>query len=214
MKIVAEGWNVVVVGAWNVAILNPEWLGRNLFKDSNVQVEIPIGGQPVALMRVTSAGVRVLTAPDRVIFSPVKIDDGSLRRVEECAVDLLRQLPHTPLVAIGVNFKFVEADPGEHLVTHFRDPDVDAIVRLGFVSEGVSQTRHLRFADDRTLNLKTRLAGNRLELDFNFHRDVKTVDDAMNAVGGRIIDFRDRALGLLAGVFGLEVEQESEVGSG
>lgn len=210
MKIVASGWNVVVVGAWNIAILNPEWLGKFLFKDSKVQVQIPLGGQVISLMRVTSAGVRVTVAPDRVIFSPVTIDDGSLKKVEQCAVDLLNQLPHTPLGGIGINFEFAETDLPEALIEHFSDPDLEKIARLGFVSEGLSQTRHLMFDEGQSVNLKTKLTGSRLTLDFNFHRDVKTVDDAKQAVGGRILSYRDRALRLLTDLFGLEIEEGSE----
>lgn len=206
MRLVPEGWNVVVVGAWNVAILNPEWLGKNVFGTDQVKLEIPVGGHPLAFLRVTGDGVRIITAPDKVQFSPVEVTTETLTKVEATVGKLLDLLPHTPVAAIGANFTFQEHDPAEELVEHFLDPDLGSIIDLGFTSEAHTYTRHLKQEDGATLNLKTHWDARDLLFEFNFHRDVAKADAAAAAVRGKLVAYRDTAYKILLSVYGLQPE--------
>ena len=40
MKPLLADWSIVLVGSWNIAILNPEWLGENVFKEAQFGAEI------------------------------------------------------------------------------------------------------------------------------------------------------------------------------
>ena len=37
MKTKPEGWNIVLAGFWNRAIFTPEWVGKWLFQQSEVE---------------------------------------------------------------------------------------------------------------------------------------------------------------------------------
>lgn len=202
MKPVPDSWSIVLAGMWNVGILHPDWLAKNLFDSTELKIEIPIG--PIGLLRVSSGGVRVLTGLDRVQFTPAALDDESLRRTETLARKLLQTLPHTPMTAIGVNFAFREDDPDSALLSHFQDTDASAIVDAGFTLESHAAVRRIKQADGQLVNFKVERHDEAVLFDFNFHSPVGNAGDAVAALDTRILTHRETALRLLSTVYNLD----------
>ena len=40
IKPVITEWTIVILGRWNTSIFNPKWLGKNIFDDKKLTIEV------------------------------------------------------------------------------------------------------------------------------------------------------------------------------
>lgn len=111
---------LVITGTWNVPIFTPPWVARHLF-GYPVNAEAPL----VQVTTVASETARTINyfqnqgfnADARRVELFANADsDASWTRLEDRAKKLLTTLPHTPIGSLGVNFRFVENNPGQDLL--------------------------------------------------------------------------------------------------
>src|SRR5262245_61886273 len=102
-----DEWTIVIVGSWNVAILNPEWVGREVLEVPNVEMELLFGNMRPSL-RISSPQVSVIPTSMQVVINPRHATDESLQAAERAAIILLDKLRVTPITAIGINFAYNE----------------------------------------------------------------------------------------------------------
>jgi hypothetical protein len=207
LKPVQDGWNVVIVGAWNVAILNPDWVAINVFNREPIKLEVQLGPSPFASLRISNGLVRMVGAPDRVVLTPLAFTDEALSQVERAATRLLELLLHTPVAALGVNFAFIDDDPDDKVKAHFGDPAEGSLIGAGFAVEAHTLTRHLKKRDGLAINLKARWDAKSLRLDVNCHHEAGTAEAARKALEGKVVAYRDDALSVITNVYGLSVEE-------
>ena len=107
MRFVADNWTVVVVGAWNRAILTPEGISRRLFgltEGSPIQVEVPIDG--IAPYRVKHDHLIVLADSTKITIGMEECCLTNLKKAMDIGVKALLNLPETPVYASGINVRF------------------------------------------------------------------------------------------------------------
>jgi hypothetical protein len=103
-----ERFSIVLVGAWNVSILNPEWVATVLFDGEPIGIELLLGDltwrfrSAAAVLEVGEQRVQIRSA----IAADAELTDGKLEPVERLALQLLEALPETPVRAVGINFSF------------------------------------------------------------------------------------------------------------
>jgi hypothetical protein len=164
-------WDVVVVGAWNRAILTPEGIQRRLFLEgagTPLQVEVSID-RP-APFRVVIQGMTVIAATDRLIVSPVATEYPALTRAAEVAARAIEALPETPLVAAGMNVRFVvESLPGQ-LLEKTKAPIDKSLADEGFLITHWMHRRALK-RDPGLINIEIHHSADASgEVSINFHR--------------------------------------------
>lgn len=103
-------WNVVVVGAWNVAILTPGGVAKRLFRlppGTPVEVQVPLDA-PHAPMQVKRGGMVVAVAPSgmQLTVGPEQSAFSGLQEAAEIAARAIEDLPETPVRAAGVNIRY------------------------------------------------------------------------------------------------------------
>src|SRR4051794_6937811 len=104
-----DSWNIVLAGLWNRAIFTPEWVGRLLFKQTEVETLISIMPHMPIIYRNQQVSMEV--ALSRLVFKPRSISEASLMAAEDMAHKVLKILQDTPLLGVGVNFNFTESEP-------------------------------------------------------------------------------------------------------
>jgi len=192
--------SVVVLGAWNPAIINPAWLGRY-----KIVEEVP-----------ESLAMEFYTGGRRFRFSlgelDWRVDDSRLEIVSRdgrdcgsCAARILDLLPHTPIEAVGANFAF--RCPREEW-------PADLLPRLGDVGPpGESEAGDLQqvewvgtYALSEEGRLQVRVAARSADgivAAFNVHRNVADAEQAAKVAGAWAKD-RDIVLDQLKSLFGLD----------
>lgn len=201
MKTKPEGWNIVLTGFWNRAIFTPEWVGKWLLQQSEVETLISVMPYPPIVYRNQQVAVEVSTV--RLVFRPRQIDEVCLRAAEGMAYTVLTKLQDTPLMGVGVNFAFVEDNPRADLVELFNFTDDSALADIGWVVKERRLVRQVR-RDDDILNASLVFDGQSIAIEFNFHTETDENSVALHAVHQRAIGLRDTALKLLNDVYKLQ----------
>lgn len=112
MSLVASDWSVVVLGAWNRAILTPSGISKRLFRlPEGTQVEVMVPIDVIAPFRVKHEDVSVSATAESLIVTPEKSTLNNLKKAMEIADRALSNLPETPVIAAGINLKYKSSQP-------------------------------------------------------------------------------------------------------
>ena len=173
-----RNWNVVAVGNWNPAIFSPPWVAENL---AGPETEIEVGialGQPGTPVNLKFNGVVLEVSPFRLSLNAVESDVASLSTCAQVMAEVCGRLQHTPVRAIGTNFRFRVKEPDQELFRLFDTHDLNRISEQQFRVASIRITRRLEW-DSRSVNATLVLnESGSLDIDLNFHVDVDSAKQA------------------------------------
>lgn len=208
MKINIENWSIAIVGSWNTAIINPGWLTKTLSLEGLIGIEFPIGN-PHLPIRYNANNVLIVARQDALVLAPKSNLPEVLSHTEIYASKILRTLTHTPVAAVGINFDFVESDPPSSIRKLFNFEDRSAVAESGFIVKSNSIRRLLLHeATGTQINLTiSRDESSNVTLNFNFHKEVASTENAAEYIENKMIEFKNQATTLLQSVYELELEE-------
>lgn len=214
----ADAWTVVLVGQWNPAVFNPEWVARHLNDGKPVVAELAAGPGMLAIAgwRIILDDLLVVPSRDRLVLGTRVTSDAGLQRMEEAARRVLELLPHTPLVAAGINFGFVEKRPSEATLGFARAADLRRFAESGFDLTGHELHRTVRSGTERLNTVVAMVEDGTLIASVNIHRDLGDVQpDARagacrDALSGKLVQAKNQAVGILRSVYELELSEDAE----
>jgi hypothetical protein len=172
MQIKKGETSLVIIGAWNPSILRPDWLAREVFhfpEGSQAPVTMEFAMVPGAPPKFTMGDISFVPMKDRLMLYPKETTQTALADMEAKALEILAQLPHTPVLAFGENFGFIDESPARDQLRVFEVEDL--LVQkctLPFERTTTSITSSLKLGNC-TLNLTQSLSGSVLSVKFNFH---------------------------------------------
>ncbi len=104
----AADWSVVVVGRWNPSILTPAGIARRLFKlEEATAIEVHLAIDVMLPPVVIHDSLTVTVGSQKLSIKPLTHSYARLDRARELARNALISLPETPIVAAGVNVKYI-----------------------------------------------------------------------------------------------------------
>lgn len=189
---------LVIVGGWNAYILlNSDWLKKYLFpKQEEFGIEVPL--TPVALPpRISTDQMRISIAGQRLCFAPLNAELSQLDDIEKTASLVADFLPHTPVTALGINFRF-ELDEETLVNTCRSEVATAALMQIGNIRE--EQYRYSLPIEKGCLNvLLQRPASGRSTCELNFHHELSCLADIKEIfAGASITQYKGRAESVLA----------------
>ncbi|MHB1561822.1 MAG: hypothetical protein ACYC61_30600 [Isosphaeraceae bacterium] len=123
MFLVPGDWSVVILGAWNRAILTPSGISKRLFRlPEGTQVEVMVPIDVMAPFRVKHEDVSVSAAAESLVVIPAKSTFANLGRALEIANRAMDNLPETPVSAAGINLKYKSKQPVRELARLLQSP--------------------------------------------------------------------------------------------
>lgn len=202
-------WNVVIVGAWNVAILTPDGIRRRLFEladDQPIEVEMAID-RPGAF-RVGHEGIVVSPTNRALEIAGRECTLPLLKRAAAIGALAVKVLPETPMTAVGVNIRYRAEGLPSPLPDLLEAKIDDLISDKGLRILARSVRRSMDF-DVGFINLEVGESREGIgQVAFNFHRE--SADSAVLSDWlGRIGEFHEKAHDLL-GALGCHVDQRGE----
>jgi hypothetical protein len=120
MQIDADKTTLVLAGAFNPAILTPQWIGKHALdppvgENFPVQMLAPIiSGGAFQMPRFSFGDLSYSPTYQSVTFYVE--DEARAQRVCDVAARILGLLPHTPILGLGINFGFTDSQPSVELL--------------------------------------------------------------------------------------------------
>ena len=197
---VRNGHSIAILGAWNPRIFNPPWVAANLAIGNEVAIAIA-PADPSLPMRLQFDGVFLHAGSERILLTPVQLNDPTLERMQQVAIKLLEKLPHTPISGVGVNVQYLEKSPDGQLLAAFSHGDNDALADAGAKISASSLRRALTYKSHAVNLILEQRKDGAVTIEFNFHKDAKSAADASAHVAFGLLKFRDVAGELLTAVY-------------
>ncbi len=98
--------NLVIIGAWNVSIINPPWLYDqfpNILKNKG-ECTTFIKMVPSTVYQYNFDQAIVELSSSRITLIPKSDNQKSLSFISRLGLSIYDRLPHTPVIAVGHNF--------------------------------------------------------------------------------------------------------------
>lgn len=204
-----DAFNIIALGAWNPAIFSPVWVKEHLANDQAAEVVMafPLSANDNP-PRITVDGIYIYPSPRVLMFDCVTYDVPS---IDSCAGKIGRiaeLLPHTPVSALGINFRFWgSVDDSAVLGELFTFADAARINADSYKASSASIKRSFGIDESTTLNLNIEASSSDLKIEFNFHSNIQHISDfSVQATADRIRSLRTSAVHFLKDVYEVELE--------
>lgn len=186
MKLNLDRTNVLILGAWNLAILNPAWMAKKIFEVQKISVNLEVGPTMIARYMSDAHNVKITTCEDKVILNPTSTDPDALEGSGSLAIRLMERLKETPIPAVGVNIGFdLNASEVERVKEAAATKDLEQFKNFGATVES-SSIRHQLRINDSDVNTELALYSNGLgALTVNHHFNVSDASEATELLKNR-----------------------------
>lgn len=211
MKLIDGSWSLVITGKWNRYILNPSWIGKNLFHEDQIKVEFPVNNPDLPPRYVSSDNIIFVPTTHRTNFIVQEpYSDEMLTKIGKMNRILVEILSHTPLSGIGANFGFEQDSDQFTGLDLFKFHDLDHLADNDLFPKTMEIRRQFDI-DKSQLNFTIRYDEEKVTFDFNFHYNVSSSAEALEIlVDNLLIENRDKALQILKNTYNLELNTGEE----
>jgi len=198
--------DTVVVGRFNPHIISPPWLAKEsiIATGETVQAEIAVAGKAIAF-RFRTGDLTWQVDFNRLMISAEKLLDTAT-----IAAKVVEKLPHTPLTAIGSNFRYrCNLSQWKGRLPKLDDVGVDQLKEYGDV-QSVGWKASINRPDGATLNVEVSLEPGQslspmLTANVNCHRQVNDAK-MLIAAAQRFEDDRQSSATLIESLLREKVE--------
>lgn len=210
MKIIKDTANIVVLGAWNKAILTPEWVKKNIFPEiTNLQVNVPAPHiMDQASYQYNTPDLLFNINGQRFEFRT----NSSYEKNVKYTRDILRKFIFTPVSSVGINIVFseiIENIPDTLQKRLVAENDIENIINAEtLISSSLSKS--IQIESNQKLNITILNTHNQYIFDFNFDYTVSDIENVLTIFGDNdnIIDDKIAAAAdLLDKLYGLVLEK-------
>ncbi|MCG7946176.1 MAG: hypothetical protein N0C84_07505 [Candidatus Thiodiazotropha taylori] len=165
-------WNIVVVGAWNVAILTPEGIARRLFNlEPGTPIQVQVAMDVGAPIRVRHDNIIVQPSPTSLVITPQESTPEALANSVTIAQRALDSLPETPMTAAGLNIRYQYEQCPDSLIEAGNSVIDDKLTDAAFEITEKMLKRKIVW-DDGVLNLDVHERDDASALVvFNYHKN-------------------------------------------
>ncbi len=203
MKFTKDYPALVLVGSWNHAIFQKEWVSKFLLPQKELKVEFPLNER--ASQRITSNELRIYTMGDKLCFAPLNDDTQTFGLIEDSALKVADLLPHTPVKAFGINFKYEETG-NSTLLDSLRTNDATQIAET-YAALISSNIRHTFKINGKIINIDISTHSEHVAFNVNFHFDIKNLVEFKEKYNeNEILELKKLSEEILRDIYNLDKE--------
>lgn len=203
--------SIVIVGNWNPAIFQYNWVAKhalNIPEGTDLQASelMPLDAKKnpteLPILYIDDIGFRASNIKLEIFLN--SIEDECISRAENSIVNVIQTLSHTPLGGFGVNFRFIESDPDAEILDKLKSNDgIDARYRI--INESIETKIDL--GQETILNFSRAPSDNMVEFNFNYHCSRLVPDDFERQISGKYAEYLEKSAGILSELYGLDEYQ-------
>lgn len=204
MKPIISDWNMVAVGSWNTAIINPDWLTEKKIISGQIEIEFIIENLRPRFRILLDRSI-IIPRPDRIIVGVRDKHNDNLQQAEGVLSRLLKDLPVTPIAAVGVNISYNELEPSTEVLDMFETKDINRFTEKGIQINTTSLVRSFQYDSDFVCNFTSAIQGDgSVVFKANYHSPVQDATAAALRVGNKFIECRDHFRELLSTLYNVQ----------
>lgn len=206
MKLDLRRPSIVLLGAWNPAILQPGWIANYLReipegKDIAAQEAFfVVDGLSRSILYIDDVGITANN--QRVDIFLNSFGDNEIHWAEKYVSNLVTTLKHTPLGAYGINFSFVEEDAQDELLDMLKTKDK---IEQHFKILNQSLTSAIEIDANTILNFSRKPSEESVIFEFNFHHNQIEKDNIAEQINGKIKGELEKAKEILNILYGIDM---------
>lgn len=195
-KILSDQCNLIIIGAWNPAIIQPVWLRQEfptLIPDK-FGVQVVTGVQ--SSFRIEFEDFIIDPNGGRLVFIPKRMEENIMKDIAALCNGIQDKLRHTPIAAAGCNFVF-GLEPNEQFSIDQIETDEQVKSLYGSLKGCNLIARsigHVFSAEDHTINVNYDLKGSTRFLRVNY--EYQPPLNAMKKAADSFIENFNRAITL------------------
>lgn len=194
--------SIVIAGAWNPAIFQPNWVLTNLFGAAAGEThEVTQVLNELEQKQITykdNVGIHVNRT--RLELFTTGIEQAEIALLTAVTRAIFEKLPHTPIVALGVNFAFAEMESLAAFAPKFELSDkLDEDFQIA-----ETQITSKILLDDLELNVKRVLSEAVAAVEFNFHHAGASLNKAKTMSAQYWFELFDKAKAVMKSRFDVE----------
>lgn len=213
MKAVGNRTTVVLAGAFNPAILRPQWvavhgLGHPEGQEFQVEMHAPLGG--AGSSRYMFDGLSYSVGFKSIMLHLEESDLAQQDRALEALANVLHQLPHSPVSGLGFNFAFLVEAPTQQLSELLTARGIMADSFPGATEVVARRWGNTIAWEDALVNVDCELAGDHVMIAFNFHYSVSSAASAEQILraANAFATHQERAVAAASALSGQQLEDE------
>lgn len=202
---------IVLVGFWNPMIFSPQWIGNGRLTDQeNIDIMVPLNN-PTQGTRYHFDNIILTVFNTRIHIGSKGLGQSELEKQAAIATRILEDLAHTPVSAVGVNFKFTVQEPSPELFSILPSSNMEDVAELGYSLNHQSSTRNL-VKGDLVLNVKTdhKIESNTVDIEFNHHQSIDTAAGAVKYLAENADNLYEESTAFLINVYKLQITSTDE----
>ncbi|MFS2214056.1 hypothetical protein ACCD08_06070 [Telluria sp. Tellsp104] len=207
----SEAFNIAVVGAWNPAIFSPQWVKENIADDQSKDVFMAFAFANAVPMppRVTVDNINIYPSNQSLSLDCALYSDEHALTCTKKIRKICELLSHTPVSAIGFNFRFhAKIEESDVLTDLFTFADIAKIDAKKYSPGPSSVKRNFQLGNSEFLNLAIEYLPEYVRFEFNFHSDLKSMTEIFDRVAGeKFLEKKAQALEFLNSVYELQLEE-------
>ena len=196
----------IIIGGWNLNIVNEHWIKKNLLDNPNEQVNIGISGGlsptgiPKAVTEALFRNVRLAVLEERLELN--LINGNNFIHVEDCVRKLCNCQPNTLVSSYGVNFTYIDSRVDNSLRSILGQSNI--------TQEIITENHAYQINLDgimTTINVDINNRRNQSGLRFNFHFDINTLSTLIQRMTEYpITSLNEKAIEFASNQYGLRLE--------
>jgi hypothetical protein len=209
---------LVIAGAWNPAIFHPVWVARHLLgypEGDTIRATLVQTGPPLHTTTYLD-GIGYSASAQRFELALAHQDPEGFARAARCVQNLVGTLPHTPVNACGINFNFVDDDPGPEVLDLLVSNDG---IDQHFVITTQEFLATINLEDGCELHFKRIPTPEQVAFDFNYHYSLQNLEPLQGIDAAKFATLLHKSYDSLKNIYGYRgnyglVENEIPNGEG
>lgn len=203
------GWNAVVAGRWNPAILNPKGIAKLIFKkEDNDPINVLVPLDTMEPYKVKIDNFLISANFDKLVIDCEKPEWDSLEKAMKYCETGLDELPKTPLIASGFNVRYELKTPNDDFIDILKVPLDDKLGDNGLIIERREIRRSIKWKEG-LINIHIVMSDiSSYQVLLNFDKQSNDKDELKNWLSISINDVKDIVDKILFSVLNIEKEDE------
>jgi hypothetical protein len=174
-------FNIVIAGAWNPSIFNPNWLAKNILpQGEEAQIAYPINDISLPF-QVSLPNVKLYPSTIRLEVKANNETLDGMDSVNSTSKKILDLLAHTPVNGIGFNYGFESKDDVTDITRKFDLQDSASIDSEIYILKRTVVQRTYDIEESR-LNMTVSYDKDIVRLEFNYHYEINDTSEAIRII--------------------------------